>query len=489
MAQIDYIILFAYFFVLLSMGVWGYMRIKSSADFYTAGGKLPWWLSGISHHVSGYSGAVFVAYAAIAYTHGFTLYIWWALSISIAMVGTTFIIAPRWARLRSKLKIQSPTEYLALRYNLPTQQVMAWSGVIIKIFDVGAKWAAIGILLNAFTGLSFTHGILLAGTVSMIYITIGGLWADVINDLASFIIQFVAGITLLVMVLLKLGDGVSGIFTMWDRLPESHAQPFNSPYTLGFAIAYMVIAFFSYSGGTWHLATRFISSPSGSEAKKAATLSMLMYLIWPLVLFFPMFAAPIFLKDLADPTQSYALIAMEFLPHGLVGLLLASMFGNTLAMTAADANTISAVITRDILPILYKKMSLFNDKKMLLIARITTFAFVLVTIIIAFQSKHFGGVFGLIISWFAALVGPTAVPMILGLLPAFKYSDSKAALFSIFGGLLTFILLKSFATVSLAVDVSLPIIVSMIIYVGWGLIFRNVKPEAENMLKALNEDD
>src|SRR5690606_9845476 len=184
---------------------------------------------------------------------------------------------------------------------------------------------------------------------------------DVINDLASFIIQFVAGITLLVMVLLQLGDGVSGIFTMWDRLPESHAQPFNSPYTLGFAIAYMVIAFFSYSGGTWHLATRFISSPSGSEAKKAATLSMLMYLIWPLVLFFPMFAAPIFLKDLADPTQSYALIAMEFLPHGLVGLLLASMFGNTLAMTAADANTISAVITRDILPILYKKMSLFND--------------------------------------------------------------------------------------------------------------------------------
>jgi len=37
--------------------------------------------------------------------------------------------------------------------------------------------------------------------------------------------------------------------------------------------------------------------------------------------------------------------------------------------------------------------------------------------------------------------------------------------------------------------VSLPIIVSMIIYVGWGLIFRNVKPEAENMLKALNEDE
>ena len=76
MEKIDYIVLAGYFCVLIIMGIWGYTKIKSSADFYTAGGKLPWWLSGVSHHISGYSGAVFVAYAAIAYTHGFTLYIW-----------------------------------------------------------------------------------------------------------------------------------------------------------------------------------------------------------------------------------------------------------------------------------------------------------------------------------------------------------------------------------------------------------------------------
>lgn len=489
MEKIDYIVLGTYFFILLAMGVWGYTKIRSSADFYTAGGKLPWWLSGISHHVSGYSGAVFVAYAAIAYTHGFTLYIWWALSISAAMIGTTFIIAPRWARLRTHAGIQSPTEYLAVRYNLPTQQVMAWSGVIIKIFDVGAKWAAIGILLNAFTGMSIGSGILIAGAISMIYITIGGLWADVVNDLASFIIQFVAGTTMLAMVLIELGDGFAGLITMWDRLPESHAGFFNTPYTPAFAISYMVISFFSYSGGTWHLATRFISSPSGTEARKAATLSMFLYLLWPLVLFFPMFAAPIFLENLADPSKSYALMAIKFLPHGLIGLLLASMFGNTLAMTAADANTISAVITRDILPVIYKKIRAFNEKKMLLIARITTFLFVLITIIIAFESKSFGGVFGLIISWFAALVGPTAIPMIFGLLPAFKYSDSRAALTSIIGGLLTFIGMKLSDTSTLSLEIAAPIIVSMIIYIGWGFIFKKqVKTEAINLLASLNSD-
>src|SRR5690606_21372659 len=230
MQIIDYIVIVAFFLILIGIGVYSFKKVASSADFFTAGGKLPWWLSGISHHVSGYSGAVFVAYASIAYTHGFTMYIWWALTIAIAMIGTVFFIAPRWARLRSQTGIQSPTEYLATRYNIPVQQLMAWSGVLIKLFDVGAKWAAIGILLNGFTGIPVSYGILLAGLISMAYVTMGGLWADVLNDFASFVIQVASGLVMFVMILIELGDGPAGIFSMWDHLPEKNSQLFNSPY-------------------------------------------------------------------------------------------------------------------------------------------------------------------------------------------------------------------------------------------------------------------
>src|SRR5690625_7507581 len=89
------------------------------------------------------------------------------------MIGTTFFIAPRWYRLRSKTGIQSPTEYLSTRYNLPTQQIMAWSGVLIKLFDIAAKWASIGILLNVFTGISSMVGMIISGIVTLIYIKIG----------------------------------------------------------------------------------------------------------------------------------------------------------------------------------------------------------------------------------------------------------------------------------------------------------------------------
>lgn len=489
METIDYVVLAGYFFVLIGIGFWGYARVKSSADFYTAGGKLPWWLSGISHHVSGYSGVIFVAYAAIAYTHGLTIYIWWAVSISIALVGTILFIAPRWARLRVSTGIQSPTEYLSTRYNLPTQQVMAWTGVVAKLFDVAAKWAAIGILLQGFTGLPIEWGIITAGLVTLLYITIGGLWADVMNDLASFLIQFVVGIILFITVLSHLGDGLGGIFTLWDRLPEANSNLYNAPYTPGFAFAFMVISFFSYSGGTWNLATRFISSSSGSEAKKAATLSMILYLLWPLILFFPMFAAPVFLPDLENPEQSYPLLALKFLPPGILGLLLASMFSNTLTMTGSDANTISAVITRDIFPVFFKKVRSYDNKRMLLIARITTFTFLLATIFIAFRSSSFGGIIGLVVSWFSALLGPIAIPMILGLLPVFRKCDSRAALLSIGGGLLVFLVTKFYLTPTLAVEIAAPTATSLIIFAVFGFISRNkVSPKVENLLDSLNKD-
>jgi SSS family solute:Na+ symporter len=477
MRIIDWLVLAIYFLLLVFIGIYAFRKVKNSADFFTAGGKLPWWLSGVSHHVSGYSGAVFVAYAGIAYTHGFSLYIWWACGVGLATMLAALWVAPRWANLRINTGIQSPTEYLVARYNLSTQQVIAWSGAIIKIFDVGGKLAAIAVLLNIFTGSSLTVGILLAGGVSLLYITIGGLWADVWNDFAQFVIQLMAGITMFVMILLKLGDGVSGIITLWEHLPDSNSHFFNSPYTPAFALGMLVINFFSYSGGTWNLSTRFISASSGSEARKAGVLSSILYFIWPLILLFPMFAAPVFFKELEDPTLSYGMMAMKFLPAGLLGLVLASMFANTLSMTASDSNTVSSVITRDILPVIFPKIRKFTPFKLLALARVTTFSFTLLTIVLALNFQYFGGVFGLIVSWFASLLGPIAIPMILGLIPAFNRSGSKAALVSIIGGLCAFVITKTVSGLSLAVEVATPLITSLILYILTGFLVKNGKSE------------
>jgi SSS family solute:Na+ symporter len=397
MHTLDYVVIALFFLLVAGISLLALRRIKGSSDYFVAGGKIPWWLGGISHHVSGHSGVVFVAYAAVAYRDGFTLYIWWAGSITVACFVGARWFAPRWARLRAARHIESPTEYLALRYNVPTQQLMAWSGVLLKLFDVGAKWASIGVLLHGFTGLPVSTGIWLSGGVSVFYITVGGLWADLYTDLLQFGVQVVAGLILMAAVMNQLG-GISSVWTIWERLPEGHGQPFNGSFTPLFVVGYLAASILSYNGGTWNLAARYIGAPSPESARRSALVSGWLYLLWPLFMFFPMWAAPLLLPALADPSQSYVLLTKQFLPIGLVGLVLASMFAATMAMTTSDTNTVSSVITRDILPRLAPRFRSLDPRRGLRVGRITTLLFTLLTLVVGIEAERFGGILSLIIS-------------------------------------------------------------------------------------------
>jgi SSS family solute:Na+ symporter len=497
MGTFDWVVLWAYFLLMVGIGVWARSQIKTAADFFTAGGRMPWWLSGVSHHMSGYSAAVFVGYAAIAYTAGFTLYVWWAIGIAFAMVVGSVLFAPRWSRLRQRLAIISPLEYLSTRYNVPTQQVLAWSGGALKVFDVGAKWTATALLLKVFADVPLVWGVLLTGGVTLVYSTIGGLWADALTDFSQFVIQLLAGIVLFIAVLAKLG-GISALWGIWDQLPPGHSSPFNGQYTIVFVLVYLLINTLSYNGGTWNLAQRFIAAPTGGEARKAALLSAALYLVWPLILFFPMWAAPILLPNLAEPQQSYALLTQSLLPTGLIGLVLAGMFAHTMAMTSSDANAVSAVVTRDILPVIWKGARTMSGQTELFIGRLSTFLFIALSMGIALTADSFGGVLGLIILWFGALVGPIAIPMLFGMLPAFRRCGPTAALASWATGLIVFVLVKYVFVGEIkalnpdwitSITVAGPVLCSLAVFILVGLVAPWRNAEADALIDALETDE
>ncbi len=488
MAALDWLVVALYCAGMAALGVWAYGRVGTVNDFFAAGGNMPWWLAGISHHMSGYSAAVFVAFAGVAYTYGFTLYVWWALPISGAILAGAWLVVPRWARLRMRLEISSPLEYLRIRFNLPTQQLLAWSGVALKTFDMGAKWTSIAIVLNVFTGVPIVAGIFASVAISMFYIVLGGLWAAAATELVQFVIQFVAGIAMLWAVLAKLG-GSSAILGIWQRLPPGHAAFFNGPFTPVLVFSYLLVSFLSYNGGTWNLAQRYIASPSGKEARRAAYLSSALYLLWPLVLYFPMWAAPLLLPNLADPTQSYSILAKTLLPHGLIGLVLASLFAHTMAMTTSDANTVAAVIARDILPALNVRFSRQSRAAALFTARAATIAFTLATVVVAVNAAALGGVLSLIVVWFAGLLGPIATPIILGLLPAFRRSGSSAAVWSWFSGLIAYALVRFVFHAGMAATVGAPVLVSIAVFAIPGWLKREPAPaRVEALMESLRQD-
>jgi SSS family solute:Na+ symporter len=289
-------------------------------------------------------------------------------------------------------------------------------------------------------------------------------------------------------VLQRLG-GAGALTGIWSRLPAGHAAAFNGPFTPALVLAYLLVSFLSYNGGTWNLAQRYIASPSGREARRAAYLSSALYLLWPLVLFFPMWAAPLILPGLADPTESYSMLAKTLLPHGLIGLVLASLFAHTMAMTTSDANTVAAVISRDILPALDARFARQTPAAALRTARLVTVVFTGLTVAIALKAASFGGVLSLLVVWFAALLGPAATPMILGLVPAFRRSGSGAAVLSWCGGIAAYAVARLVFHAGMATTVAAPVLCSVGIFIAGGWMSRKPVPaEVEGLMEALCRD-
>ena len=493
MHWLDYVTVIVFFAVMVWIGIYSKNSVKNSEDFFVAGGKIPWWLSGISHHVTGYSGVVFVGYAGIAYVHGISIYFWWAVYIAVAVAVGAVTIAPRWPRLRRSLGIQSPTEYLQIRYNTAAQLIVALSGVMVKLLDVGAKWASMGILLYGFTGIPIWIGIIVSGLTSLIYISIGGLVADIWTDFAQFVVQIAAGLALFFGVLIHLGDFGLSLGTVFSALPADHLSVVNAGRgqgSLSWTVLYFFVVFLSYNGGTWSLATRFISTPDDTQAKKAAYVSSFLYLVWPLVLFFPMWCGPLIFPGMTQgeaEANLYAMLTEKFLPVGLIGLVLAGMFANTLSMCTSDANTISAVLTRDVVPFFKPRFKDIpsDDPRSLTLARGTTIIFTVLTLLVAIFREQMGGVTGLILTWFAALLGPTAIPLLLGLFPRFKHSDSKAAILSMIGGLGVFVATKLGLQLSADIALIAPLATSFIIYIGVGFLNKQGGKEVPERVETL----
>ncbi|MFJ4715098.1 sodium:solute symporter family protein [Streptomyces sp. NPDC088785] len=498
MNSLDWVVLIGYFGIMVAIGVWSHKRVDNVSDFFTAGGKMPWWLSGISHHMSGYSAVMFTGYAGIAYTYGVTSFVTWSFPIAIGIAIGATLFAPRVNRLRSRLHVASPLEYLKNRYNLPTQQALAWSGMLLKIVDVAAKWAAIATLLSVFTGISLNQGILITGAITAVYCTIGGLWADALTELGQFIIQLLAGVSMFVAVVVKLDDKNIGFLDAWNQ-PElqGHGKPLVGQYGAVFLLAFLFIKLFEYNGGMLNQAQRYMATGSAKEATRSARLSAVLWLVWPVVLFFPMWMSPLLVHaQKPDGSDSYGLMTEQLLPHGLLGLVIVGFFSHTMAMCSSDANAIAAVFTRDVAPVLSARARSWNERRGLIAARLTTVVFLALSMAVATQvnSPTFKDIITVVIKWVAGLMGPIAIPMMLGLLRTFRKSGPTAALSSWALGLLAFWLVNYPISwnvdggVPLQYQVSIPLAVSLVLYIVIGLVKPEDTPERDDIIERINTD-
>lgn len=469
MTAADYAVVAVYLALVAGVGFVVRGRISGLDDYFAGGHRLPWWLAAISHHISGYSAFAFVGYASVAYKFGLNIWTLFALPCAIAMAVGAFVWAPRWANLR----VITPVQYLERRFNRTAHQVIAWSGIAVKFIDEGMKLYSLGVIVAACTQLPLDATIIGCGIIAVLYILLGGLWAEVITDFGQFLVQAVSTVVLAVVVLAAVG-GWSGL---WGQLAPESRRLFSEEYDLAYILVFLVVITLSYNGGTWGLAQRFYSVGKPGDARKAALLSGALYLFYPLIIYIPVWAAPLVLGEVAKPEETYALMAQRYLPGvlpGLLGLFVASMFAATMSMVDSDLNALAAVFTKDI----YQKT--FNpsaaERTLLKVGLLATGVLGAITILSGLLAPVLGGAFKAMMDWYAAVLGPVSVPLLFGMLT--RRTTWRGALAAWAAGFATFVIAKYGFGASWTVYTGLELLVTFVVFFGEGYLRRMPAEEA-----------
>ncbi len=411
----DWFILITYLAGTVAVGIWLGRMVKSSSDLFSAGGKSPWWASGLSAFMTMFSANTFVVWGSIAFDLGLVAVVI-NLMYGVAALLAGYFVAGRW----KALGVATPAEYVRLRFGTGVLHFYTWSMLVLRVVGTaGALYALSKILValmpleegnplrDAATGnLSLEAAILIFGGIVILYTMIGGLWAVLMTDVLQFIILNLAVLFVIPLALAKVG----GLGTFVEMAPDEFFTATGGNYTWFFLAGWCAIHFFMI-GADWAFAQRFLCVPSRKDARKSTYLFGILYLVSPLLWLLPPMIHRV-ADPTADPEQAYILSCKSVLPIGMLGLMVAAMFSATASMVSSQLNVFSGVLTHDLYRPLAKSASAAHLVK---VGRFFTMFIGAILIGIALQIGNWGGVKDVIIGVTELMVVALFAPSVWGL--------------------------------------------------------------------------
>jgi len=367
--RVDYLVIGLYALLMVRVGFYVLRFNRGAAEYFRGGSRIPWLVAGFSCFMSGFSAWTFTGAAGVAYRSGFAaigLYIGNALSFLLGY----FVFAQRWRRSR----ITTVMEYLSGRFNLATHQVFSWSTIFFQLFTSASTLFGLSLFVSAACGFPVTWTIIGAGALIVFYCFLGGLWAVVVTDFLQASILMPFCLVLVVMSLIRVG-GVSGLI---HSLPaEMKTIHLSGEFGWFYLVSLTIMVSFGYN--TSAMAQRYFSVDDERSARKIALLCCALFFAGAFIWFLPPMAMRVLYQvlpslhtALPNPSEAaYAVASLTLLPHGLIGVMLASMFSATMATLSAQFNLKSAILTKDMYQALFRKQA--GDRELLIVGWITTF--------------------------------------------------------------------------------------------------------------------
>ena len=401
---LDYITIILFSIGVLITGVSFSKTGKDMKSFFSGGGNVPWGMSGLSLFMGFFSAGTFVVWGSIAYSYGMvSIIIQLTMAVAGYAVGTW--IAPRWHRTHSL----TAAEYITGRLGVKTQKTYTYIFLAVSVFTTGSFLYPVAKIVEVTTGIPLTTAIFSLGAFSMVYVALGGLRGVVVTDVLQFVILFAA-----VVIAVPLAfDKIGGVGTFFEKVPEGFFELFEGEYTPGFVIAFAIYNMF-FLGGNWAYVQRYTSVKTERDSRKTGWLFGVLYTISPILWMLIPMIYRVYNPSLSglENEGAYLLMCKEAMPDGLLGLMLGGMIFATASSLNATLNISAGVVTNDI----FKRMRPDASEKTLMnVARISTWGFGIMAIIVALLIRSMGGIVNVVIS-VAALTGvPVYLPVIWSL--------------------------------------------------------------------------
>ncbi len=365
LATLDWIILIAYFVILIGIGLWASSKTKEGSSKFLANNTLRWHHIGFSMWGTNVGPSMLIASCSAGFATGVVSgnFAWYAF-IFIALLA--FVFAPRY--LGSK--VSTLPEFMGLRFGQSTRNMLAWYTIVtILISWLALTLFAGGIIIRQVFGMPMWMSALLLLFISAVFTILGGLKAVAYTNVYQMALLIVVSALLTIVGICKLGDGsfFGGIETLADPniIPSNYWNLFQPnddpdfpwlPILLGYPIS-----------GLWFWCTDqsmvqpVLAAKDLNEGQKGTNftgwlkiLDVAIYII-PGIVCFALYKTGFFgeiaitadnMKELAD--NSYLTLVKNLFPIGMIGLVLAVLTAALVSTIGSALNALSTVFTMDI---------------------------------------------------------------------------------------------------------------------------------------------
>jgi len=374
--SIDWLFIIAFFVISLVIGVIVSKRAgKSASEFFLSGRNMPWWLLGFSMVATTFSTDTPNLVTNIVREDGVAgNWRWWAFLLTGML--TVFVYAKLWRRS----KVLTDIEFYEIRYSGKAATFLRgfrslYLGVFFNIMVMAmVTLAAIkigGVMLN----LSPIQTIALAAIVTMVFSAMGGLRGVLLTDFLLFIVAMVGAFAAAVVALRhEAVGGLSGmlghanlegklsILPAFDFSTQSSTDLVASVLIIPIAVQWWSVWYpGAEPGGGGYIAQRMLAAKNEKHAVGATFFfNAAHYALrpWPwiivalcsLIVFpdldslrqtFPHVDPGIIANDMAYPAM------LTFLPHGWLGLVLASLIAAYMSTISTHLNWGSSYVVND----------------------------------------------------------------------------------------------------------------------------------------------